>query len=240
MTLSRMICIYLIIFEIISILIYYFKKNKYINKLLDVSLIMVIFACIIPFINVYELPLYYHGKKVINYIEKDNISKKDAISSYKYLEENLDGEKYNKKYLHGKTIKNIEKKICFEDGRYICNDYEYQDVNTDYFNFSYTNELDIDVSSYSRLKYYSDTTEEFNIKDLKEYKVGKYTFNMYDLLYKIIELDDEEKANKYFENNYIITIDNNNVFVIEDIMFDYNSKDSSSNYLSISGYVLSK
>ena len=239
-TLSRMICIYIIIFEIISIFIYYFKKNKYINKLLDVSLIMVIFACIIPFINVYELPLYYHGNKVINYIEKNNISKKDAISSYKYLEENLDGEDYNKKYLHGKTIKNIEKKICFEDGKYICNDYEYQDVHTDYFNFSYTNELDIDVSNYSRLKYYSDTTEEFNIKDLKEYKVGNYTFNMYDLLYKIIELDDEEKANKYFENNYIITIDNNNVFVIEDIMFDYNSKDSSSNYLSISGYVLSK
>ncbi len=238
-TLSRMICIYIVIFEIISIFIYYFKNNKYINRLLDVSLIMVIFACIVPFINIYELPLYYHGNKVINYIEKDNISKKDAISSYNYLEENLD-EENNKKYLHGKTIKYIEKKMCFEDGKNICDYYEYEDIDNDYFNYSYTKDLDVDVSNYSRIKYYSDTIDGFDLNDLKEYRIGNYTFNMYDLLYKVIELDDDDKADKYFEKNNIIIIDDDNVFVIEDIMFDYNSKDSSSNYLSLSGYVLSK
>ena len=247
-TLPRMICIYIIIFEIISIVLYYVEKNKYINKLVDVSFIIVIFACIIPFINIYELPLYYHGNRVINYIDGKKIELKTAVSSYRYLNDYFDGNSYNKKYIKGKSLKEIEKVICYDSGEYVCN-YNYYDDKT-MFNYGMTIELDIDISNYKKIKHVSTNISDFKLDELKEVKMDHYYINVYNLCTNLIEIGkkynnkNEEKydynLDEYFRKNNIIVIDENSVFVIEEFVFDYDKNNSKDSYLDISGYILEK
>ena len=241
-TLSRMICIYIVIFEIVSIVIYFIKKNQYVNKLLDVSFIIVILMTIVPFINIYELPLYYHGGRVIKYIEKGNVDVEYARSSYQYLDNYFDGNDYNKKYIDGKAIEYIESKVCFEDGIYKCDyyydDYTYEEEKN---KLEYQNkiDLDIDISNYKRIKYVENATYEFTTKELKEYKIDKYFIDLYDFCNGLSKLDNDNEMDKYFKENNIIKIDENKDLMISYISIEY-SEDIKDNILEINGYVLEK
>ena len=248
-TTSRMICLYIVIFEIISIILYYYRNKKCINKLIDVSFIIMIFACIIPFINIYELPMYYHGSRVVNYIENKNIDRKDAISSYNYLDNKSSRDKNISKYIKGNDLKLYQHDICFVDGVNQCKDY-YTYANDDYFTYGHDLVFDMDISNYRRIRKVDMNERDFVLSDLKEAKVGNYRVNLYDFCKTIIDIKDDKEIDSYFDQNHIIVINDNTILVIDSVLFDiYNKKDlesnneknhSSDNYLSISGYILEK
>ena len=244
-TMIRHIGIFVIIFEIISIIIYYYKDTKYLIKLLDILVICLLLMFICPYINIYELSMYYHTNKIKKIVNTDTIIDKKIIKkvrdSYYYVRYN-DYDNYIDKKIINKIYNYCKNNNCYsyyEDDKYNDNNNDEKIYSYNYYGDSYS----IDISSYKKMFEETNNIEFKNIDELKEAKYGNYIINLYDLVYLLKENNDYSINNNYIKKNRILKIDDKHDLYIKNLYLDIYEPNNKSKYISsisINGYILEK
>jgi len=226
-TITRYIGIFIIIIEIILIILYYYKNQEYIKSIIDTLIILSIIMFIIPYINIYELPININVNKINNldlnkYNSLNKKEKESIIRSYLYLKNIEDIKDYLNKY----SISELDKVICKNEecaGNNYYDSYYYYEHDSDYIN----------ISSYKTLK-------EVNIyNDSTNININNYTFDLSILTdYITKEHSDEEKYN-YINDNNLISSSNSDLYITS-ISIDYNDETQEISNIEISGYLLIK
>ena len=216
LTPTRYLGIMLIIFEIIYLIIYF--KNKHIEKLVFVFIIILNISLLAPYINMDKLSIIsqYHNLKI--YTSKKELNEKDKVKisgAYYYLRGVED--KLIDNLLTKEDINNI---LSFNEKKYYDDEYYHAMVN------------DINISGYDKLN-------EVNIYEYDINNIIKYNDITIDISH-IINNDTLNNFENYIKNNNEIIIDNKQKLVIKSISINYNKYTNEYKYLSIEGYLLKK
>ena len=222
-TVIRYIGIMLIILEIIYVIIYLIKEEK-VYYLGYVIILMSIIGILIPKINATSASVSSQYKRVINYLNKENLSNKEyneLYSAYIYLETNAEG----KSYINKLTKEQINYITDGHKEDYVC--YSNEGIQ------KYSN---IDIRGYNKLSEFaiSDYQGNQSFDVFKNVKIGNYNVNISTEIKRFIESqksdEDMKVSNTIVTDEYKITITN------IDICLNNNKID---NY-SVSGYILEK
>lgn len=242
---TRYVGIIIIVFQIIYIAFYIFKKQK-INYIILVFEVLLVIAILVPGINMYTVSNLNQANRLKVYTKKQELTEKEKsniYSAYRYLKNSQNGEKYINKIL---TNEDIEKIKTFSGTQY---DYESYNNGETVYIYNYLNIEVINIKGYSKLYPVSlndyDNINGVNLKKAKvqfENSSGNMEIDLYDEINNYIDqyLNNEKYFSEYFKNNNIIMIDDNTSLILYKINISYNeSKKQVKNY-SISGYLLEK
>lgn len=240
LTPARYMCIALIVFEIIYILIYIFKKQK-LEILLLVLNGMILISVLLPGINMYKLSDLSQAKILQRYKEKINLSEEEMekiYGAYQYLKYSDDGETYIKDILDENDIKEIK-----EFG----NSNDYNDSKVEYITY-HSSIQEMDIKGYSKLNFVNaydynvNKSVEACFKDFRLENLQTDYFITLDLQEEVneyIQNYDEEDFHEYFESNNEIKFSDKKL-IIEEFRLRYNTNTKKIEYYSINGYVLEK
>lgn len=220
-TIIRYLGLMLIIFEIIYLFLYLFKKEKIHLSIIYGSIILFV-SLLFPWINMYHVTSMSQISLIKKYLNSPSMNVK-IVSSYLYLKGMRDGNIYIDKYLEDEKlqINDILKN----------NNYSIENI---YINGE--NKEKIDIKNYQFLLPFS--LSEYNISQVlvlynnKEYDITSL-IDSYIKEYNIHNFDN------YFDEHY--TIDFYDVkIILQKIYLSYELSSSSINYIEISGYILEK
>ena len=194
------------------------NKNKHIEKLVFVFIIILNISLLAPYINMDKLSIIsqYHNLKI--YTSKKELNEKDKVKisgAYYYLRGVED--KIIDNLLTKEDINNI---LSFNEKKYYDDEYYHAMVN------------DINISGYDKLN-------EVNIYEYDINNIIKYNDITIDISH-IINNDTLNNFENYIKNNNEIIIDNKQKLVIKSISINYNKYTNEYKYLSIEGYLLKK
>ena len=216
----RYIGIIFIIFQIIYLYIYCFKKKDTFIFWTIISLTIISF--LLPYVNMISVSNYSQVKIIEKYL-KDNNNNNKIKSAYRYLNNNFDGKEYINKYL--KNDINIIKTIIEENDSTTDNNRKNISASINLNN--------INISEYDKL--YVIESSAFNNQAIIKYNDQKLdiTDNLYDFYknYSIVNFDE------YFSLHNTIYI-NDLKIIFSRIDLDY--QDDILFYYSINGYILEK
>ncbi len=236
----RYICVALILFEIVYILIYLFKKEKLEILLLTIDAIAII-SLIIPGVNMFSISNISQAqalkmlKNKSDYTEKE----KERISgAYIYLNDSEDGKKYINKILNSEDIDKIKSFNNMNDTKYSRTTYISANIKNSKVNVEgYTTLYQINSYNYNSIETfngielkYMDSNESIKVNLQKEFK--RYIDVYLDL--------GEEGLDDYFENHNEIQIENNKKLIIKSFYLNYDENSKLVKNYSIQGYLLEK
>ena len=236
----RYICVALILFEIVYILIYLFKKEKLEILLLTIDAIAII-SLIIPGVNMFSISNISQAqalkmlKNKSDYTEKE----KERISgAYIYLNDSEDGKKYINKILNSEDIDKIKSFNNMNDTKYSRTTYISANIKNSKVNVEgYTTLYQINSYNYNSIETfngielkYMDSNESIKVNLQKEFK--RYIDVYLDL--------GEEGLDDYFENHNEIQIENNKKLIIKSFYLKYDEDSKLIKNYSIQGYLLEK
>lgn len=248
----RYIGIMFILFEIIYVLMYLFKKPK-IGNMLIVFDVLVIVSVLIPKTNMYYLSNISQAKRLSIYSQEKDFSieeKKQIFGAYSFLKHSNGGEKYIS--LSDEDVKKIEN---FSDTYYFNEEYfdnGYYENDEVYISSKYDSINKINVKGYETMyqfscynhayPYQKDPSGAF--KECQLYCDGNtrcvdLTSVMQDYMNKYFEKSEEEFLD-YFKANNEIIINENEKLIIKNFYIDYNKAKNEVSYYSLDGYLLTK
>lgn len=236
----RYICVALILFEIVYILIYLFKRERLEILLLTIDAIAII-SLIIPGVNMFSISNISQAqalkmlKNKSDYTEKE----KERISgAYIYLNDSEDGKKYINKILNSEDINKIKSFNNMNDTKYSRTTYISANIKNSKVNVEgYTTLYQINSYDYDNIETfngielkYTDSNESIKVNLQKEFK--RYIDVYLDL--------GEEGLDDYFENHNEIQIENNKKLIIKSFYLKYDEDSKLIKNYSIQGYLLEK
>lgn len=226
-------CVF-IVFQILSLVLTFYKKGEKISNVFIYASILVLVSLVTPF-N-YENISNWSQKRIIekvmpentNFDELSNEDKTRVNSAYKYLKYDAsNGEDDIPQYLSDEDKSKIEKYTNFERENYNYPAYISLDC-----------ELDLNIEEYSKIMHVNGKNEDFIIS-LDE------TNREIDLKSKIDELISKNETNNAdleddFKENNIISISKTEDLYISELSFSYDKATHELNYLYMEGYLLEK
>lgn len=236
----RYICVALILFEIVYILIYLFKRERLEILLLTIDAIAII-SLIIPGVNMFSISNISQAqalkmlKNKSDYTEKE----KERISgAYIYLNDSEDGKKYINKILNSEDINKIKSFNNMNDTKYSRTTYISANIKNSKVNVEgYTTLYQINSYDYDNIETfngielkYTDSNESIKVNLQKEFK--RYIDVYLDL--------GEEGLDDYFESHNEIQIENNKKLIIKSFYLKYDEDSKLIKNYSIQGYLLEK
>ena len=222
-TISRYFGICLLIFEIVYLIIYIVKKEK-VYLTAYIIIILSIVGIIIPQINATDLTVNSQYHRIINYLNKKDLTTKERHSMY-------DIYRYLMRIDKGRSL--IVNNLTNEQIEYIMEE-KIIDYSCYYSNLDSIN--NIDISGYRLLNAF--WIEEFNKKEsfdiFKKITINNHVVDLESYLTKFKESNNPDN---YLLKNNIIKNDNYKIiFTNLDVCFE---ESMVQNY-SISGYILEK
>ncbi len=226
-------CIF-IVFQMICLGLTFYKNKEKLSFVLVSMAVLVFVAILTPF--GYENISNLSQKKIIEKWLPENtefavlneIEKAKVKSAYRYLEQEVNGDKYIPEYLSEELIKEINS--FYKEGK---NDYAR------YQYFSRRKDLNLDISDYRKISkmetnktlYGKTTVLEINEKNL----------DFSDFLNQVIQKHKESKleAENYFDENNLINLNETEDFYMEYISLRYEDEGEIETF-SIEGYLLEK
>ncbi len=226
-------CIF-IVFQMICLGLTFYKNKEKLSFVLVSMAVLVFVAILTPF--GYENISNLSQKKIIEKWLPENTEfavlneteKAKVKSAYRYLEQEVNGDKYIPEYLSEELIKEINS--FYKEGK---NDY----VRYQYF--SRRKDLNLDISDYRKISkmetnktlYGKTTVLEINEKNL----------DFSDFLNQVIQKHKESKleAENYFDENNLINLNETEDFYMEYISLRYEDEGEIETF-SIEGYLLEK
>lgn len=233
---ARYCSVILILFEIIYICMYIWKKDK-IHNLLILLNALIIISVILPGINMFSVSNVSQYNRFKVFFEKTSHTdeeKADIYSAYQYLKTSVGGEKYIKDLIY-EDVQKI-KQYHTTTSTYTSN-YEYITAKkgTD----------KIDIAGYSYLYPVAESAYQYssnNIDFLLE--VDNITINIDNIINDYIKFNytsyNEEEFDNYFESNNEFELDANTKLIIQSLRITYTSTDLEVSSYSIDGYLLVK
>ena len=228
LTILRYLGILLIIFEIIVIYLYYFKKDK-LYYLFYVLIVLTFISTFMPFINMFSLS-YYSQVKVLqsnlNNPKLDEVNINRIRGAYNYLKDNIEGDKYIDKYFDKETIDKINSLI--KETKYDITDSIYFNVDSE----------EIDISSFDNLAFFTDYSYNETDKLIIDYHNRKIDITNDLNIYR--KKVDYREMNDYYKSNNIIDYDNLRIIINSlDVRYIMKDKEMISSY-NISGIILER
>ena len=217
LTTSRYAGIYILIFELCSLLLYLIKDKKYLKYAVLILIFISMILFITPVINLEEAPIYseigtlkeiWHETSDPNKFTNEEKVKIKMV--YDYLLTNQVDEKYLPDYLSYSIIQDCVKDVEIEK-------------RDNYYSYYYKEER-IDITGYNSLEEISKSYSELVIT-IDDYKVD--LSNIYDDLVK-------EKT----KNSYLIEMDSTKSLFVK--RFDVNMSKNKIDYIYVEGYILTK
>ncbi len=226
-------CIF-IVFQMICLGLTFYKNKEKLSFVLVSMAVLVFVAILTPF--GYENISNLSQKKIIEKWLPENTEfavlneteKAKVKSAYRYLEQEVNGDKYIPEYLSEELIKEINS--FYKEGK---NDY------VRYRYFSRRKDLNLDISDYRKISkmetnktlYGKTTVLEINEKNL----------DFSDFLNQVIQKHKESKleAENYFDENNLINLNETEDFYMEYISLRYEDEGEIETF-SIEGYLLEK
>ena len=220
----RYVGIFLIVFEIITLILYLVKDKKYIKFDLIVLAVMLFFLLIMPVTNAYEAPQILQVKRLESIwpVDKDESSitkteRQKIKDIYEFLNDQESPSKYLPSYL---TMERINK--------YLMNTRAKFENKTNYYSYVY-GESKIDVKGYSYIEEFVHHGGTSSIDNIR-ITLNKDEVYLKDIINKVIDNEDIDK----------LSIDNSNgdTLFITDISFYDNEESSIIESFTINGYLL--
>ena len=235
----RYACAMFIIFQIIALLFTFIKK-----EILSYLFLVIGFLVLISFIS----PLNYEKMSCVsqNYIltkyyeqdtdvEKLNDNEKQkVISSYNFLNEKSRYSVYIPSYIETEKIDYLKSKSKNSNG------YSFNEENNSREQYTFYNQnIDIDVSNYSRIINVESKDSTGDGSNISFYNGGKVeaNANLKDYINDLIKLNEDE-FNQTLENKKIIAINDKEDLYITSMYITFNSNDKKIKSVDITGYIL--
>lgn len=216
----RYIGIMFIIFEIVYILLYIFKKQKLSNIILVFNALVII-SVIIPGINMFNVSDMSQYNRLKLYKQKQELTaeeKEKIYGAYTYLANSLNGKQYINKLLNEFEINEIKE---FRP------EYSYYENENIYIYASKDIET-IDIKEYSNIYIiHFKQDKDTNIFKLLEEYISEYEKNSYNF------------ENYFKEHNEFILEDNKKV-ILDFVSIRYNKNTKEIEDYDIDGYILEK
>ena len=259
-TISRYLCIMLIIFEIFYTFIY-LKKRENIAQIFKVFIVLTYISVIIPFVNMISVSNWSQYNNLKIFVEKSEYTDDDErkiSGAYFYLKNDIDGEK-----LLSKLQLSKEDKKQIENMKYEYNKYDYNYSTKKYIRQS-TKISELDTKEYKKV-YFVDIREYFYSNENKK-KINDIFSNFelkIDGIDKSINVDIYNEVSEYikqyndyytssniysnynstkdyFEKNNKIQLEKNKVLVLEEFAVDYDEITEEVESYGLKGYLLTK
>ena len=229
---SRYIACAFIVFQIISVALELYRNKEKLDRIFIVIVIFGIVLLITPlnFENISNLSQKHMIEKLLkqnmNFENLADDEKTKVKSAYQYLKRQTNGEKYIPDYLTDEMIEQIK--------QYNTTISSYRE---DYHYFYDTKELDLMIEPYEQIVEVSGMVDHDSIVKLDEIN---QKVDLSELLNQIVKeaQSSESEAEKYFEENNLVYIDELHDLYIKNIHFDYS--DENVKYLSVDGYWLTR
>lgn len=219
LTEARYLAVMLVIFEVIYILMYIFKRNKIENVIIVFGVLSVI-SLAFPYINMVKLSEYSQYRNLKLYNTRENLSQEDKAK--------IEGAYY---YLTSKDI-DVSSIVTEEKIRNL--EYVKEDESTYYYASTFI--PNIDVSGYSTVNIL-DKSEYEDLNYLYEY--GEESIDISPVIQNLVE--NRENLQDYLDNNLVkIDIDENRCIIVNYIDFTYDEKNNIVKDYRVNGYLLIK
>ena len=226
-TSSRYIGIFIIIFELVALFLYLFKKKKYIKYNFIVMPIFTLILFVLPLVNLYEAPIELQVMRLESIWKEDtyesDITKSDRQKIkdiYEFLNDYDNADKYLPKYL---KMEKINKYLMDTKG-------EFEGIEQRYFSFT-AKEGKIDISSYNNLEPVVYQGNSIPIDYIK-INIGGVDYNI------------KENLKEYMKNDEVdnIVIDNGEgaALYISNMSFYFNDSEGNIENYIIEGYLLTR
>lgn len=223
-----------IVFQVIALVLTFYKGKEKISYIFIVTTILVFIACVTPlnFDNISNLS----QKKIIESImprnqEFENLTdeKKEKVkSAYKYLLNQIDGEKYIPSYLSDDDKNKINE----------YNSYVYNRKVKKYI--SLNKKLELNIEEYKNIVFVELNEENFT--DTLKLENSNEKIDLEDLVTELIKNKDisDTEVNKYFEENNIVKINNTEDLFISYMYIRYYDDSNEIESLQVKGYLLER
>lgn len=223
-----------ILFQVIALVLTFYKEKEKISYILIFAVALVFIACVTPlnFDNISNLS----QKKIIESImpsnqEFENLTdekKQKVKSAYGYLLGQENSEKYIPNYLSDEDKKKINNYSNYTSNRKV-NKY-----------ISLKKELELDIEEYKNISYVEGETEDF--KNILKLESSNEKIELKDLVTELIKNNDVSNVEieKYFEENNIVKITDTKDMFISYMYIRYYEDSKSIEDLRVKGYLLEK
>lgn len=237
LTVSRYLCVMLILFEIIYIVMYLVNKNK-IERFLFVFIFLSIISLVVPFVNMYDLSnisQYNILKTFDKSFEYSSNDKQKFYGAYCYLNSSKEGKIYLDK-LDSDILQVIKQFGIIPSS--------YSDINNLY---ATSNSKFIDVYEYKYL--YIVNKEQFHVSRTIDEVFGNLSLEIDNINNPVTvnissEINDyinnDKNISSYFKINNEIQLDENTKLVLKSISISYNKNSKEVLFYDLSGYLLIK
>lgn len=227
-TILRYFGIILILFQIVFIYLYYFKKDK-IYYIFHVLIVLIIFSTIIPFMNMFNISYYSQVNVIKRNLNLETLSKSNIekiVGAYEYLYNSLDGRDYLNKSFDKESLEKITKIIKESDSL-------IKDLI--YFNIELS---DIDISLYDKMLFFRDSCD-YNRENIVINYQNKEIDVTDEILKYQVNISDREKDD-FFKYNNEIEIDNLKIIISYLNVYYTKSDKTIINSYTIEGIILEK
>ncbi len=225
-TASRYLGLFIIVFEMIAMFLYLFKNKKYLNVNLFVLAGMAFVLFVMPYVNIYEAPIYFQVNRLTNIwtektsesdITKDN---RQVIKDiYEYLLDYEDADRYMPKHLNMNKI-----------NKYLMNTRtKYEGLQARYFVYTRI-EKPIDISNYKAMEKFYYEGRSVKLEDMNVV-LGNEEYSIENLVNTLMK--DEQQ-----ENEIVLTTNSGNAFLVERFDFYFNEKEDVLENVTLEGYLL--
>jgi len=255
----RYIGIMFIIFEVIYILLYIFKRGKIGNMILLPNVLLVI-AIFIPGVNMFTLSNISQAKRLEVYTQKVELSseeKADVYGAYLYLSGSENGEEYINNILNSDDVEQIE---AFSENYYASN-YDYYYSDEDCCESEYDSYIYISAYAYDEVINIKDYTKLYNVNSIDDFGNIETVFEKVKLVvpntstYKVMEINlskkmkdyieqysqkNENDFKEYFENNNEIILDDTRKLIFTTLYITYDKDTQMVESYNLNGYLLEK
>lgn len=231
LTPMRYVSCLFIVFQVISLVLTFYKKGEKISNLYWYTSVIVVIALVSPFH--YENVSNWSQKGILEKTMGEN-TKFDELSeeekrrvkgAYQYLKYQNNGEKFIPAYLTEEKAEIIEKYMTVNR-----ENYEYPEY------VSLKCELDLNIAEYTQITYVMG-----NGQSTENTVVGFYhTMQTLDLSDKVQEIISQNQNDDDFAGNNIVKISDKEDFYIARISFSYYKGSKEINHLYVEGYWLER
>lgn len=237
----RYACAMLIVFQIIALIFTFIKK-----EVLSYLFLVIAFLALISFISPvnYEKMSCVSQKYILTkYYEQDtdveklnDNEKQKVISSYNFLNEKSRYSVYIPSYIETEKIDYLKS----ESKNF--NDYPYSEDNSSRVQYSFYDEnIDIDVSNYSRIINVNSKDFSGDGSNISFYNASKFetNSNLKDYISNLIKLNKDE-FKQTLDNKKVVTINDKADLYITSINIIFNTNNKKIISVDITGYILYK
>lgn len=240
LTISRYVGIFVIIFEIITIVLMSYRHQKYFPRILLVGALIAFILLVVPYVNAYDSMVLYHSGIIKHTMSKKEIAnlsleeRQKIYNSYDYLDD-----------LGEDALKKVENLVNKENINEICDEECIKGTNNytrDYIYLNYSNKSDeIDVSKYKTIKrinkYFYDKDLDGTVVTIEKQKVDLAKYLKYVEENKDHK-DVEKEFDKFVSNNGVIKVNDKVDLIIEYFSIRYDKNNNSFDSVDVEGYFL--